>query len=222
MFGAETGLSSQRTCFPWIRGCVWPCGLARNFGDVRGGSPDHHGTRHAHDAARRRAEVWDRAPSGAAKRANRTAPGTPHRTHRAAPRAAHRTRRATGRTRRHHHRHRDRAEKVICHPASTTATVRLKAGRRMAVQHAATAGLQDSGQAAPAHRQARPQPARRHRKRPDQTTIRRSADGRIGTTARPMAPRSCRVITGTGVPDRSNPDILGRGSPTPDVGSSVR
>ena len=80
----------------------------------------------------------------------------------------------------------------------------------------------NTGQAAPAHRQARPQPARRHRKRPDQTTIRRSADGRIGTTARPMAPRSCRVITGTGVPDRSNPDILGRGSPTPDVGSSVR
>ena len=114
MFGAETGLSSQRTCFPWIRGCVWPCGLARNFGSVRGGSPDHHGTRHAHDATRRRAEVWDGAPSGAAKRANRTASGTPHRTHRAAPRATHRTRRAKGCSQRHPGRHNDhRAKKIV-------------------------------------------------------------------------------------------------------------
>ena len=40
--------------------------------------------RHAHDAARRCAEVRDGAPSGTANRANRTTAGTPHGTHRAA------------------------------------------------------------------------------------------------------------------------------------------
>ena len=51
----------------------------------RGGSPDHHGTRHAHDAARRRAEVWDRAAvrSGEADEQNGARNTT--RTHRAAP-----------------------------------------------------------------------------------------------------------------------------------------
>ena len=127
MFGAETGLSSQRTCFPWIRGCVWPCGLARNFGSVRGGSPDHHGTRHAHDATRRRAEVWDGAPSGAAKRANRTASGTPHRTHRAASRAAHRTRGTTRRARRRQH-YDHRAKKVVGSFGPTKQPGRLSAG----------------------------------------------------------------------------------------------
>jgi hypothetical protein len=158
-FGAETGLSSQRTHFSRIRGCIWPCGLTRNFGGVRGGSPDHHGTRHAHDAVRRRAEVWDRAPSGAAKRANRTAPGTPHRTHRAAPRAAHRTRRATGRHHtcsRHH-----RAEKVIGSFRANNGDRPASARAAKAVQRAASAGLRDTGQAAPARQRpdaTRPEP----------------------------------------------------------------
>ena len=151
----QAGLSAQRSRFSWVHGCIWSSRFVTSSDRVRGRSPSHHHahrTHHANDAASRYREVWHRAASGPAKRASRTATGTTHRTRRAASGAAHRTRRATGRARRHHHRHRDRAEKVICHPASTTATVRLKAGRRMAVQHAATAGLQDSGQAAPAHR----------------------------------------------------------------------
>jgi hypothetical protein len=150
--GAETGLSSQRTHFSRIRGCVWTCSLACNSDGVTRWSPDHHHTRHAHDAARRRAEVWDRAPSGAAKRANRTAPRTPHRTHKAAPRAAHRTRRATGRARRHHTcpRH-HRAEKVIGSFRANNGDRPASARAAKAVQRAASAGLQDTGQAAPTH-----------------------------------------------------------------------
>jgi len=141
-FKGQAGLSAQRTRFPWIRGSIWSCRFVNSSNGVRGGSPSHHHSRRAHHAARRCADVWHAAASGTTKRTSGTASRTTHRTRRAASGAANRTRRATGRARRHHHRHRERAEKVICRPAPTVTTARLKAGRssQKAVQHPASAG----------------------------------------------------------------------------------
>lgn len=125
-FGSQASLSSQRTRFPWMRGCIWSGRLVSGSDRVRGGSSDHHAARHAHDAASGRAEDGHRAPSGTAKRANRAPPGTPHRTRRAASRAAHRTRRAAGCTRRHPDHH--RAEKVIRSFGQAWQPDRLSAG----------------------------------------------------------------------------------------------
>ena len=141
----QAGLSAQRSRFSWVHGCIWSSRFVTSSDRVRGRSPSHHHAHRTHradDAARRYGEVRYRAASGPAKRASGTATGTTHGTRRAASGAAHRTRRATGRARRHHHRHRDRAEKVICRPAPTVTTARLKAGRssQKAVQHPASAG----------------------------------------------------------------------------------
>jgi hypothetical protein len=140
-FKGQAGLSAQRSRFSWIRGCIWSGRFVSSSDGVRGGSPSRHASR-AHDAASGWREVWHGAASGTANRASGTTTGTAHGTRRAASGAAHRTRRATGRARWHHHHwHRDRAEKVICRPAPTTATARLKAGRREeAVQKPPTQG----------------------------------------------------------------------------------
>ena len=108
------------------RRCLTCC-HAYNSDGVASRSSDHHGARHAHDAAHRRAEVGNRAPSGTANRANRTAPGTPNRAHRATRAAAYRTRRATRRARRHQH-YPHRAKKVVGSFGPTTATGPPSAG----------------------------------------------------------------------------------------------
>jgi len=142
-FKGQAGLSAQRSRYSWIHGCIWSGRFVSSFDGVGGGSPSRHDAHHANDAARRHGEVWHGATAGPAKRASGTTTGTTHGTRGAASGATHRTRRATGRARRHHHRHRDRTEKVICYPAPTMATARLRAGHRKPVPRAASAGLQE-------------------------------------------------------------------------------
>ena len=114
-------MSSQRTRFPWMRGCIWTGCFIYAFDDDGGRSPSYHDASHAH----RYDEVWYRAASGTAKRASGAATRTTHGTRRAASGAAHRTRRATERAPRHHH-HRD--NKVIIRSRNRPASARA-AGR---------------------------------------------------------------------------------------------
>ena len=95
-----------------MRRCL-TCGHACNSNCVASRSTDQHVARPAHGGAHRRTEIWNRAPSGAAKRASRTTSGTAHGTSRAASGAAHRARRTTGRARRHQHNYNHRPEKVV-------------------------------------------------------------------------------------------------------------
>jgi hypothetical protein len=155
-FGAERSLSSQRTRVSWIRGRVWSRRFVSSSDGVRGGSASHRHTRNTDDAARRYRKVWHGAPTGTANRASGTASGTTHGTHRAAPGAAHRARRTTGRSRRpHHHPNHHRAKKVTGRSGQRRQWARRSAGRRKALQRAASAELRTTGQADSSHRQTR-------------------------------------------------------------------
>ena len=69
---------------------------------------------------------------------------------------------------------------------------RLSAGRRKALRRAASVGPQHIGQAPPAHRRPRPQPAPSEKARPNDPSP-RLQNGRIGYSERPK----CEAVTGS-------------------------
>ena len=100
----------------------------------------------------------DAAKSGTERRQERRSGRTERRQERRTGRAERRQERRTGRDERRdardgttHH----RAKKVIGRSGQQRQSARLSAGRRKAVQRAASAGPQDTGQAAPARRRGR-------------------------------------------------------------------